>query len=146
MIQRVSPQEALRLAEHEGYQQVDVRSQPEFEAGHAKGAVNVPLLHRGPAGLQPNPDFVAVMEANFPKDRRLVLTCLSGNRSMRAAETLAAHGYGALVDQRAGWGGAKDSSGHVVEPGWQGAGQPVESGAGSPTYATLLAKAQPAKQ
>ena len=34
----------------------DLRSEPEFEKGHPAGALNVPISHRGPAGLVPNPD------------------------------------------------------------------------------------------
>ena len=30
---------------------LDVRSVEEFEAGHASGAWNIPLFHRGPAGM-----------------------------------------------------------------------------------------------
>lgn len=44
----VSPEEARGLMEREGYTYIDVRSIPEFEAGHPAGAVNVPLLHVNP--------------------------------------------------------------------------------------------------
>ena len=42
---RVSPKDARDLMEKDGYAYVDVRSIPEFEAGHPEGAYNVPLLH-----------------------------------------------------------------------------------------------------
>ena len=61
-VKRVSPEEAKKLIDDEGYVYVDVRSLPEFEAGHPTGAYNVPLMHQGPAGMTPNPDFMAVME------------------------------------------------------------------------------------
>jgi len=62
---RISPQEAsAKLAE--GWTYVDVRTVQEFEDGHPPGAVNVPLMHAGPGGMVPNPDFLAVMRAVFP--------------------------------------------------------------------------------
>jgi rhodanese-related sulfurtransferase len=41
-IKSVSPEQAQSLLD-------DVRSEPEFEQGHVPGAVNVPLMHMGPA-------------------------------------------------------------------------------------------------
>jgi rhodanese-related sulfurtransferase len=128
MTRRVSPQEAHALVHDEGYVYVDVRSVPEFEGGHPEGAYNVPFMHASPAGMQPNAEFVQVMERSFPKDAKLVLGCMSGNRSMRAIGALAPLGFTTLVDQRAGWGGAKDPFGRVTEAGWSGAGLPTASG------------------
>lgn len=120
-IQRVTPQEAAKLLEA-GYTYVDVRSAVEFEAGRPAGSVNIPFMHRTGVGMSPNPDFLAVLKAAFPKDSRFVLGCQGGNRSMRAAELLAAEGYAELVEQRAGFGGTQ------TEAGWANAGLPVESG------------------
>ena len=60
-VKRVSPEEARDLMEKEGYTYLDVRSIPEFEAGHPKGAYNIPLNHMGPGVMSPNPDFMAVV-------------------------------------------------------------------------------------
>lgn len=128
MTRRVSPQEAQSLIQSEGYVYVDVRSVPEYEGGHPEGAYNVPFMHSSPQGMQPNPDFVRVMEKNFPKDAKLLLGCMSGNRSMRAMATLQQAGFTDMVDQRAGWGGSKDAFGRVTEAGWPGAGLPTASG------------------
>jgi rhodanese-related sulfurtransferase len=128
----------------EGYVYVDVRSVPEFEAGHPAGAINVPILHQDPVrGMVPNPDFLAVMQANFPRDARIVLGCQVGGRSYRACEILERVGYPHVVDQRAGFGGARDPAGRVVEPGWLDAGLPVEQGPGGEgqSYASLVKKA-----
>ena len=73
---RVSPDEAKALIDREAYVYVDVRSVPEFEAGHPTGAYNVPLMHQGPAGMTPNPDFLDVMEKSFAKGARLVVAAL----------------------------------------------------------------------
>ncbi len=128
-LKRISPQEANELMQSEGYVYIDVRSIPEFSAGHPKGAYNVPLLHRGPSGMSPNGDFLTVVESSFPKDTKLVVGCQVGGRSLRAAGVLIAAGYVEVVDQRAGFGGARGSFGEVEEPGWQAAGLDVATGA-----------------
>ncbi len=124
---RISPQEAsAKLAE--GWTYVDVRTTQEFEAGHPPGAVNVPFMLADAAGMVPNPDFLAVMAAAFPTDARLVVGCKTGGRSLRAAQALLGAGYTRVVDQRAGWEGARNPFGQVTEPGWSRAGLPVEEG------------------
>jgi rhodanese-related sulfurtransferase len=126
-IKRVSPQEAKELVDA-GYTYVDVRSEPEFRAGHPAGAVNVPLLNLGPSGMVPNRDFVDVMNRAFGPEGKIVLGCKTGGRSMQAAEILVGAGFGAIIEQRAGFDGARNPFGQMVEPGWAGAGLPVEAG------------------
>ena len=121
-VQRVSPHEADRLVRDEGYAYLDVRSVPEFEAGHPTDAYNVPIMHKTGAGMEPNHDFMEVVTAVFPKDTKLVLGCRSGNRSLRAAQQLLAAGYEYVVDQRAGLAGARNAFGQLEEPGWEAAG------------------------
>lgn len=140
-LKRVSPAEAKRLIDEDGYVYLDVRSVPEFEAEHPTGAFNVPLMNQGPAGMTPNGEFVAVMGKTFPKDVKLVVGCKSGNRSMRAATLLVQQGWAHVIDQRAGFDAARDPFGQVQEPGWKSAGLPVESGAGGErSYETLRKK------
>lgn len=121
-VKRVSPEEAKKLVDEEGYVYVDVRSVPEFEAGHPTGAYNVPLLHQGPGGMTPNPDFLAVMEKRFPRTAKLVVGCKAGGRSARAAATLEAAGYTSVVDQKAGYEGP-----NPLEPGWRPQGLPTST-------------------
>jgi rhodanese-related sulfurtransferase len=124
---RISPQEASeKLAQ--GWTYVDVRTTQEFEAGHPAGAVNVPILHAAPGGMAPNPDFLRVMNAVFAKDAKIVVGCKAGARSLRAAQTLSADGFANVLDQRAGWDGARDPFGQLAEPGWSRVGLPVETG------------------
>ncbi len=123
-VKRVSPQEALALLD-EGYVYLDVRSVPEFEAGHPSGAYNIPLLHMTEAGMEPNPSFFDVLSAIFPPDSKLILGCRSGGRSLRAAQALMQAGYRAVIDQRAGFDGARGAFGQLEEPGWQPAGLDV---------------------
>lgn len=119
-VRRVSPHEALSLVE-QGWAFVDVRSEQEFAAGRPTGSVNVPIAFLRAGGMVPNPDFVATMEQMFAKDARIVVTCKSGGRSLRAAELLTASGFSSVVDQRAGFDGGG-------EPGWRALGLPVSTG------------------
>ncbi len=125
-IRSVSPEEAAALLA-EGYVYVDVRSEPEFEAGHVPGALNVPLLHQGPGGMTPNPEFMSVMQQAFGPTEKLVVGCKAGGRSKRAAEQLAQAGFSELTEMSAGWDGSRDAFGRVV-PGWSKQGLPVEPG------------------
>jgi rhodanese-related sulfurtransferase len=127
-VKRVSPAEAKALCD-QGYLYVDVRSEPEFEQGRPAGSVNVPLLHAGAGGMTPNPEFLSVMQGAFPKDAKIVVGCRSGGRSLRAATALIEAGYTDVIDQRAGFDGARDAFGAMSEKGWGPAGLPVTSGA-----------------
>lgn len=125
-LKRVSPEEAKELLD-QGYTFVDVRSEPEFDAGHVPGALNVPLMHMGPKGMSPNPDFLNVMESAFAKSEKLLVSCRSGGRSLKAAQQLLGAGYEDIVDLRTGWDGCKDDFGRP-EPGWSRKGLPIETG------------------
>jgi rhodanese-related sulfurtransferase len=127
-IKRVSPKEALDL-QKDGWTYVDVRTEGEFTAGHPSGAFNVPISHAGAGGMTPNPDFVAVVERAFGKDAKIVVGCKAGGRSLRAAQALVGAGFTNVIDQRAGWDGARNPFGQLTEPGWSPAGLPSETGA-----------------
>jgi rhodanese-related sulfurtransferase len=136
-IRRVSPLDAKALMDDEGYAYVDVRSVPEFEAGHPEGAYNIPVAHAGPGGMAANRDFVSVVEASFGKDAKLVLGCQSGGRSFQAAQILQAAGFPNVVDQRAGFGGTG------AEPGWRVQGLPTaQTASAGRNYSALEAKAR----
>jgi rhodanese-related sulfurtransferase len=139
-IPRVSPAEAKKLLD-EGYTYLDVRSEPEFAASHPQGAQNVPLMHAGPAGMRPNPDFLDVVLAAYPKDAKLVIGCKAGGRSARAAEMMAQAGYTNLADQRAGFDGSRNAFGALTEPGWAPAGLPVEAVTPGGSYEEIRKKA-----
>jgi rhodanese-related sulfurtransferase len=148
-IKPVTPEEAAELLKA-GHVYVDVRSEPEFEAGHPEGALNVPLLNAGPVGLVPNPEFLAVMESAFGKDEALVIGCKAGGRSKRAAEMLAQAGFSRISDQIAGFDAGKDAFGRAI-PGWSRTALPVgkdealvigcKAGGRSKRAAELLAQA-----
>jgi len=128
-IKSISPREAHDLVSGtDGAVYLDVRTVEEFSAGHPAMAYNVPLLQRDRIGqMAPNPDFLAVVRARFTPGTPLFVGCHSGGRSLRAAEILEAAGYTSVVNVRGGFGGARDASGRVVEPGWAAQGLPVET-------------------
>jgi len=121
---RISPVEAHAKMTNEGYTYVDIRAEEDFEAGHPKGAINVPF-----AGGQ----LVAVMERTFAKDAPLILGCAKGVASARAARALVAAGFTRVLEQRAGWDGTRGTFGEILEPGWRRVGLPVAAGASEPS-------------
>jgi rhodanese-related sulfurtransferase len=125
---RISPAEAHAKMSSEAYAYVDVRTEEEFAGGHPAGAFNVPVMIAGAAGLEPNAEFVAVMERAFPKDAPIIVGCKMGGRSARAAAALTDAGFTRVLDQRAGWDGSRGSFGELTEPGWSRANLPAESG------------------
>ena len=60
------------LEEDPEYVYVDVRTVEEFEQGHVPGSYNIPILFRVGGGMQPNPDFLAVVKRRFTKAQKIV--------------------------------------------------------------------------
>jgi len=122
----VTPEEAAKLMQ-EGFVYVDVRNQMEFEQGHPAGSYNIPLVLQTDFGPEPNETFVETFKQHFSLDAKLVIGCAAGNRSGKAMRVLSDAGFSQLVDQKAGFNGARDAFGRKV-PGWRDLGLPVESG------------------
>ncbi len=141
-MKHVSVTEAHQL-QAAGSVYVDVRSTREFQGGHPAGAVNVPLLeadHRGQ--MIQNPDFLRVMKATFPTATPLLIGCQAGMRSLKASQMLETFGFTDVTNVRGGFGGARNQSGALLEPGWATSNLPVETETdASRTYDALLAKA-----
>ena len=131
MPERISPQEAKRRMDEDGWVYVDVRSVPEFEQGHPNGAYNIPVMHLRPGGMDPNADFVDAFTRAFDLDKKIILGCRSGGRSLRGAGLLERAGFTNVVDQFAGYGGSRGAFGQVEEPGWEALGLPTSNEAGS---------------
>ena len=144
-IPEMTPESAKTLLDDgEGYFYVDVRTVTEFVEGHVPGAVNVPLLEHNPASgmMEPNPQFLSVMESTFARDARLILGCRSGGRSAMAVELLQRFGYGNARNMVGGFIGGEDSFGNVIR-GWLALKYPVEFGdGGDASYAKVLTKSQ----
>jgi rhodanese-related sulfurtransferase len=82
---------------------VDVREQHEYDAGHIKGAILLPLSTWDPDDLPP-----------VPEGKHLLLHCRSANRCGVAAQNLLENGYEGHINRLAG--------GMLA---WQAAGAPV---------------------
>ena len=142
-ISQVEPPQAHEiLTKHPEAVYLDVRTENEFAQGHPTGAINIPVVFiKGPGQMEPNEEFLSVVEATLPKDRKLVVGCMAGGRSQRACEILEGAGYNDLTNVRGGFGGARDQSGKVVVPGWRDAGLPVSSDTADVSYQALRKKA-----
>lgn len=142
-MKELNAQEAYELMQSDPeYIYLDVRSVPEFEAGHPPGAINIPIMHFAPGtGMSPNQDFTTVVEGALPKNAKLVIGCKSGGRSARACEIMSQIGYTNVTNVRGGFVGAMDNFGRVSEPGWSMLNLPTctECGDGA-RYETLEAK------
>ena len=145
-VKQISVTEASAL-QAQGAVYLDVRSTREYVDGHPAGAVNIPLFEpdEDTGEMTPNPDFLRVVQANFPSDTPFLVGCQVGGRSMRAAEVLQAFGYTDLSNVRGGFDGAYDHvSGRLIDKGWVESGLPVEHHAPpGGSYSHLLAKAAP---
>ena len=126
-IKRITPEQAKEVLDsNQGYIYLDVRTVPEFEAGHVPAAKNVPVVEPDASGrMQLNPRFVEIVEANFGKDVKCITGCQKGGRSLKAAELLLAAGFSHVLDMRGGFGGETDEMGRVTFPGWSLRGLPT---------------------
>ena len=124
------------------YLYLDVRSVPEFEAGHPATAFNLPWRNMAAAGLVANEHFIAELSACFERDAKLLVGCQAGTRSEQAAQAMLAAGFNDVIVQRAGMDGLVDAFGRTREPGWRASGLPVafEAEPGC-SYAELICRA-----
>jgi rhodanese-related sulfurtransferase len=88
---------------------VDVREPDEWTAGHAPGAVHIPLGQ------------LETRYTEIPQDGRVYVICRAGSRSNRAAHALAG----------AGWDVVNVSDGMT---GWAAAGRPMTNESGTTPY------------
>jgi rhodanese-related sulfurtransferase len=140
-IQQITPEEAYaQMEKDKDIIYLDVRTVPEYEAGHPTSALNIPVVLPNAAmgRMTPNADFLATVEAHFPKEAKIIVGCMSGGRSQFAAEVLEDAGYQHLANMQGGFGGARDPVGRLLVPGWQDYGLPIEMGdGGSGNYDAL---------
>lgn len=98
----IDPQTVNLLRERTDVLLIDVREQAEYNEGHIPGITLMPM------GEIPN------RLAEIPKDKTVVVTCRSGNRSSQVASFLQEQGFTNIHDMQGG----------LVA--WQQAGLPVE--------------------
>lgn len=72
-----------------GAQVIDVRTRPEFQGGHIRGAVNIPLQE------------LTTHLSKIKKDKPVITCCASGMRSSSAKGLLESKGY--TVYNGGGW-------------------------------------------
>lgn len=121
----INPREAYQKTK-EGFDYLDVRTPEEFEQGHAKGAINIPLFLATPAGRQLNPEFIEKVQEKFGVDSKLVIGCHSGGRSGKACQFLGELGYKNLFNIDGGFGGRIDPETGEPIKGWKEEGLPCE--------------------
>ena len=102
----VTPEDVVALVEADALL-LDVREPDEWEAGHAPGAVHVPMRE------------IPGRVDELPTDRRIVAICRSGARSRAVAEVLVGAGYDVVNAE----GGMR---------AWEAADLPIETDDGSP--------------
>jgi rhodanese-related sulfurtransferase len=83
---------------------VDVREDFEWNAGHARGAIHLPMMQ------------VPTKKDDLPRDAPIYLICATGNRSGRVAEYLTQNGFARPINVRGG------------TVAWQRAGLPIDRG------------------
>jgi rhodanese-related sulfurtransferase len=109
-INTISPQSLdSLLSRDKSVNLIDVRTPPEFQSGHATGAISVPLDDLHPENL---PNLLGDSRAGY--ERPLFLTCQTGARAGKAAERLKEAGFNNLFLLE---GGTK---------AWQKAGLPMQ--------------------
>ena len=133
-IKDITPQQANDLlATDSDAVYIDVRTEREFASGHPERAVNIPVAFPDPArGMVVNGDFLKVVEANFSREKKIIVGCQAGPRSTAAAGMLDKAGYQDVSNMLGGFGGMRDQMGNVRAPGWAASGLPVsdDNGAG----------------
>jgi rhodanese-related sulfurtransferase len=128
-VQNVTAEEAKEILDNDNnVVYIDVRTENEFTSGHVPNSVNIPVVLPDPATRQmkPNAEFVRVVSAHFPKNKRIIVGCQMGGRSQLAAQILGQEGFEAVSNMQGGFGGARDAMGRTVALGWSQLGFPVE--------------------
>ena len=84
------PKENYKELVAQGAQIIDVRTPAEFNGGHIKGAVNIPL------------QSISAQMSRIPKNKTVITCCASGMRSASAKSILKSNGYND-VHNGGGW-------------------------------------------
>ena len=98
----VDPQTVAQIKDRADVVVFDVREQVEYDEGHIPGVTLIPLGE------------VANRLSEIPKDKTVIMTCRSGNRSGQATDFLRQNGYTNVHNMEGG----------IVA--WQQAGLPVD--------------------
>ncbi|AKB35275.1 hypothetical protein MSSAC_0685 [Methanosarcina siciliae C2J] len=110
----VSVEEAREMIEKDDVFILDVRTPAEFNSSHIEGATLIPVTNSGGSNLSPD----QLLEARInevPKDKKILVYCRTGHRSVTASKILVAAGYSDAYNMEGGI------------TAWTGAGYPVVS-------------------
>ncbi|MCP3850401.1 MAG: rhodanese-like domain-containing protein [Gammaproteobacteria bacterium] len=89
----ISPQQAVLLMSHEsGSVVLDVREDSEFQSGHIKDSIHIPL-----SALKSR-----MSELDKHKEKNIIMSCRSGSRSGRACGLLKRKGFEKVHNLRGG--------------------------------------------
>jgi rhodanese-related sulfurtransferase len=120
----ISPDRASELLQT-GWIYLDVRTVKEFAGGHVPGAKNIWFGKWNGDNLVENPRFLQVVEANFPRESKLIVSCHTGTkRAIQATERLKSTGFRNVLRMRGGFEAEKEA-GHTIFPGWKMRGLPT---------------------
>lgn len=100
----VNAEQAVQIV-HDGATLLDVRENNEWNAGHAPGAIHIPLAQ-----------VAGQATRRLPKGKQVVVVCKSGSRASTAAKTLRAAGIDA-VSLRGGMRAWEGAGGRIVGKG-----------------------------
>jgi rhodanese-related sulfurtransferase len=127
-VPQIDPQAAWQKLQSEtGSIYLDVRTEDEYDEGHPDGAWNIPILFRGPRGMELNPHFSEAAAAALPRDVAILVGCRSGPRSQKACLLLHELGFNLAINVQGGFHGATDAFGRLVAPGWMACGLPTST-------------------
>jgi sulfur-carrier protein adenylyltransferase/sulfurtransferase len=101
-VREIGVKDAMALLDDPSVLFLDVRDPHEYNLGKIPGAVTI---SRG--NLEKN------VEAQVPRERRVVVYCASGNRSAFAADVLSVMGYSDVASLREGFSGWVAEGGDV---------------------------------
>lgn len=127
-------------ADKEGVHIIDSRTPEEYALiGHAPMACNIPVMFMTCAfnpgsrsyAMQPNPDFVGMVEARFGRNETIMIMCRSGHRSAVSVNALAKAGFTRVYSIIDGFEGVIDNDadspthGRRLVNGWLNSRLPV---------------------
>lgn len=113
-IKNVNVEEAKKMVEKEDLFVLDVRTPSEFNSSHIKGATLIPVTNASGSSLSPD-NLLEARVDEVPKNKKILVYCRSGHRSVSASKILLNAGYEQVYNMEGGINA------------WITAGYPVES-------------------
>eukprot|EP00871_Galdieria_phlegrea_P001174 jgi/Galph1/2057/GphlegSOOS_G766.1 len=106
-VQVVTPKEAQKRCQQEGWKFIDVRTKEEYNRvdieGRPTGSICIPYMLKEGGEMKPNPSFLSEVKQMFQPSDKILLSCQSGRRSSMAAKSLKEAGYENVADVDGGY-------------------------------------------